>query len=667
MIATAGGITKFTRQSLLSEAAQFVRRKQTELPAQWVSRHGYLDDQVEAAGGRYDLSQHPWFAQPINHLDDQDVRFVNLMMSPQLGKTILLIQSVLCCADQYPCPAMCVLPNIVAKTEFRDRLYGNCLSSPKTRQLPPPESHWNTRHIDLGGMRVYLAASGEKQALRGRRCKRVWLSEIDVYEPASAAGDPLRSAEQRVKAFLNWQIWKESSPVSEPSRIGEAFYDSRQHYWHCPCPHCNHWQEMRFFVHKDGKYAGCGGVEGWKDDAGARLTQDDAREAAYYCCEQGCRIENEDIRPMLLKGMWVAEGESIENGQLVGEPIRAKRSMGYHLWAMFNESMTLGELAAEWIKSCESNTVSDFFQNTLAKPYSRQAARPDWAVLGTRNAGDHPRGVVPEWVWFLTAGIDVQLDHVKWVIRGWSGEGRAKSSALISWGIFEQKPGDESLLIKSDLLAVLGLLQDSFPVRGGKGNPQGHRHLQILLGGIDCGHRSLEVHRLLAKVKQQSSMEDRLIAVRGDANVARAQRWRHSEIKENSRTGVEYEEKHEEYQLAVTVFKEELSQLQAADPQMPGKWLVTSDAMKVGVNYLKEVVNEAPVMERKPSGKEEIVWKRVSRSVGVDFWDGEVYASACAEMIVDSRFGDAGWDAEKWLAMSHAKPKRYDREGVSGR
>lgn len=661
-------VTGAQKTGLLHEAAKWIRPRKKLLPAGWVGQHGYLDDQIEAAGGRYDFAYRPWFVQPINHLDDHDVRFVNLMMSTQLGKTLLLIMSVLNCADQYPCPGMCVLPDAKSKVEFRDRLYGTALSGPKTRRLPPPESQWNTRHIDLGGMRVYLAASGEKQALRGRRCKRVWLSEIDVYEPTSAAGDPLRSAEQRVKAFYNWQIWRESSPVAEPSRIGEAFYASRQHYWHCPCPHCGHWQELRFFTHKEGHpYAGCGGVEGWKDEAGARLSSDDAFANAYYVCEQGCRIDNADKQAMLTAGRWVAEGQVIEGrgkkAKLIGEPKLSKRSMGYHLWAIFNDTYTFGNLAAEWITACESNTTADFFQNTLAKPYSRQAARPKWEELGRRNAGDHPRGVIPEWVWFLTAGFDVQHDHVKFIVRGWSGEGRAKSSCLIDWRILEQKPGDESLLVKSDLLQVMDVLRYSYPVRGPSGNPLGERHLRILLGGIDCGHRSLEVHRLMAMIREQFRDDSRLIPVRGDAHVDRNQRWRRSEIKENYRTGVEYEELHEEYQVNVDVFKDELADMQAADPSQPGKWLVTSDCLKIGKNYLREVTNEAKMKVKKPSGDVD-VWTRISRAVGVDFWDGEVYASFCADMKVSILFQQAGWNAEAWRAMLSAKPRRVDREGI---
>jgi len=414
-------------KSLLAEAAEWIRPKVKLAPAEWVGRHGYLDDQVEASGGRYDFTHHPWFVQPIDYLDDRDVRFVNLMMSPQLGKTILLLMSILCCADQNPCPAMVVLPEKTAAIEFRDRCYGNALVSPKTRHLPPPESRWNTRHIDLGGMRVYLAWSGAKQALRGRRCKRVWLSEIDVYEPASKAGDPLRSAEQRVKAFYQWQIWRESSPVSDPSRIGEAFYAGREHYWYFPCPDCGHWQEPRFFVHKDDHpFAGKGGIEGWRDEGGARLSADDARANAFYRCEKGCRIEAIDKNPMLLKGRWLAEGERFKGAgvkaKVTGEPAKSRWSMSHHLWEVFNEGISVGDLAANWVSACEAANTSDFWQNTLAKPYSNQAPRPKWEVLGSKNAGEHLRGEVPEWVWFLTAGLDVQRDRLYYVVRGWGDQ-----------------------------------------------------------------------------------------------------------------------------------------------------------------------------------------------------------------------------------------------------
>jgi phage terminase large subunit GpA-like protein len=665
MIARAEG----NGTGLFAAAAEMIRPRVKLAPSIWTARNGYLDDQVEAAGGRYDFAHHPWFVQPIDYLDDNDVRFVNLMMSPQLGKTILLLMSILCCADQNPCPAMAVLPEKTAAIEFRDRVYGNALVSPRTRHLPPAESKWNTRHLDLGGMRVYLAWSGAKQALRGRRCKRVWLSEIDVYEPASAAGDPLRSAEQRVKAFYNWQIWKESSPVADPSRIAEAFYASRQHYWHCPCPDCGHWQEMRFFPHHEGHaFAGKGGILGWRDESGARLPADEARKNAYYLCEQGCKIAQQDKNAMFLAGKWVAEGQQIEGlgrkGKLRGEPKRSKRAMGHHLWAIANETVSIGDLAAEYVTARESDTVADFWQNTLAKPYSRQAARPKWEVLGANNAGDHARGTVPAWAWFLTAGFDVQMDRVYFVVRAW---GDHRTSALVDWRMFERTSHDGNELIKSDLSHIPDLLLNSYPIADGKANPQGYQHLQILLAGIDCGHRPLDVHRLVQKVRQSPGNQERFIAVRGDAKVDRALRWRYSEVSENQSTGAVYEEVHQAYHLAVDVFKEELAQRQGGNPRDRGGWWVTADTLRLGQEYLRQVVNEAPILEKKPSGRTEYVWRPISRSTGVDYWDCEVYAAACAEMVAASRFGEAGWDAEKWLAMSRTKGRRVDREGVAER
>jgi len=183
------------------------------------------------------------------------------------------------------------------------------------------------------------------------------------------------------------------------------------------------------------------------------------------------------------------------------------------------------------------------------------------------------------------------------------------------------------------------------------------------LGGIDCGHRHIDVHRLVQTIGES----DRFIAVRGDAKVDRKQRWKHSEITENQNTGEKYDEVHEEYHLAVDMFKEEIASRQAGDPQSLGGWLVTADTLRLGQEYLRQVVNEARVEVKKPSGDIEKAWKPRTRSIGVDYWDCEVYAMACAEMMVFKKFRQFGWDAKQWKAMISAKPPRVDRQGVPGR
>jgi phage terminase large subunit GpA-like protein len=91
---------------------------------------------------------------------------------------------------------------------------------------------------------------------------------------------------------------------------------------------------------------------------------------------------------------------------------------------------------------------------------------------------------------------------------------------------------------------------------------------------------------------------------------------------------------------------------------------VTADALTDGEWYLKQVVNEPQVMERSKDGRTRVVWKERDRTVGHDFWDCEVYASAAAQMIVDGFPGGPGWDAARW-PRSAGGELREQREAVA--
>ena len=627
---------------------------------EWVASKLRLSPEVEAGAGNYDLRSRPWWRDVLACYDDPEVREVDVIAATQLGKTLAVIAAILACASRAPAPGMVVLPDKDAAIEFRDRLYLDASASPDLRRFVPPSYLWNTRYIDLGPMRVYLAWSGSRQRLRGRPCCYTWLSEVDVYQSGDkTAGDPVKAADQRVKAFYRYLQWRESSPSEDPSRIAslEAACSDRRR-WQVQCPHCGAWQELRFFP-TDGR----GGILGLKDEHGEWLSPEQAREQAHYVCAAGCRIENEEKQDMLLGGRWISEGQWIDKrGRTCGPAPTSRRKVGFHLWSIFADTITFGDLAAAYLEARADGKVPEFYGNWLGMAFKQRTRVPTWEQLGRRAAGKHSRGEVPAEVWFLTAGGDVQDDRVFYTVRGWAPH---CTSWLVDWGEFARATGDERRLVKSDLEQLTELLERRYACLGT--NPLGRRDLRVRMLCLDSNHRTLDVHEWMRSLPESWRTGDaaRIRAVRGDHQVDPELRWRMNVVDRSVRDGTVYKGGLEQWGLYVYPFYHDLIERLSGEADGPGAWWLTSDVLTQGKTYLRQLTNFQRV-EVERGGRRRKVWRPKNRALGVDYWDCEIYDLVAAHMVV----GDLGWAPEAfaaWLRKSAPRKKRKSSERLDDR
>lgn len=648
-------------------------------PSVWIRERMRLDNTVEAGSGRYDLERRPWWEAVLDAFDDPEVMSVAIAAATQIGKTLSLIALILWAAENAPAPAMLVTPDRDTAIELRDRIYLNAAATVRAghcRHLRvPPEHEWNTRYIDLGSMRVYLAWSGSRQRLRGRPCRYVFLTEVAVYSKGMRqAGDPVSAAHQRIKAFFRGFIYQESSPSEHPCRITELEQQATcRTRWHVRCPHCGRSQELRFFPHKAGESAGKGGIAGLKDEGGEFVSQETARLEAYYVCEAGCKIENADKQAMLESGRMVPVGCRLEARrckgrrgrrraanaelQLVGPQPKSRRKLGFHLWSMHSEAITFGDLAAAYVESRERMKLAEFFGNWLGLEFRPESRVPEWQILGKRNAWTNARGRVPREAWFLTAAVDVQTENngCRVTVRGWAP---GRTSWLVDWRWIDRDPADVNQVQRSDLAQVTAdFLSHKFPVVDAEGrpatNPLGRSELAIKLLVIDVGHDPRGVHGWMKSLPESWVLGEvpRVRAIRGDHQLTPETRWQISEWEQNVRTGEKYEGGLTVWRLYVYTFYDLLTQLLCAEPQRAGGWHVTADAITTGKAFLEQVVNFGRSIKfDEKSGLKKAIWGPRNHRVPVDFWDTSIYELVAAEMVV----GALGWDIANWEAWRAA-------------
>lgn len=633
-------------------------------PSEWCPREFHLSPEVEASGGTFNIAGRPWWRDVLDSLVDPEVREVNVPAATQVGKTLVLVGMILWCASNAPAPAMVVTPDKDAAIELRDRVYANALESPRLRRLVPPPKKWNNRYIDLGTMRIYLAWSGSRQRLRGRRCKYVFLTEVDAYRGDKRTGDPVKASSERSKAFHRYFHFRESSPVEVPSQITdlETHSDDRRR-WNAKCPQCGRHQELRFFPLKAGAKAGKGGIAGYLDDEGKPRTPAEARQQAHYVCEAGCRIDEDQRLSFITSGYWLAAGQKIDaKGKITGPDPVSRRRLGRHLWSIHSETITFADLAAAYLEHKAEGKLAEFFGNWLGLAYQSATKVPTWEELGRRLAYSHVRRTVPGECWFLTAGGDVQEERCKIAVRGWAP---GCTSWLIDWIELDRTPGDENALVQSDLAQIeKAVLCRKYPIAGGGKNPLGKNELGVKLLGVDCNYRTPFVHAWFRSLSNALTNDStgRVRLVRGDHQLDPQLRWKKSEGEESRDGKTKYEETREFWRLYVYLFYEELLQRIAGQPGQLGSWYVTKDAIVGGKDYLHEVTNFHRVIEIR-DGRRRPVWKPRSESLPNDYWDCEIYALAMAHMTV----GTLGWTEAEWVKWWTRKSEQPARRATSAR
>lgn len=626
------------------------------LRSQWCEDYLRFPPELGVAGPFEFSTDHAYFREPLDAVDDLEVREIVVMGAPQIGKTGFVMAAALSQGEVAVAPMMFAGPDQDYITENRQKLYRLAEACPILRPRLPPDRLRNNRAVELGRCRVYLGFSGSTQTLSGRSCRTVLCSEVDRWVVSTEL------AKKRTRAFKISTVIYEGSPVGASPQLKHLYQGSDRRTYRVPCPHCGEYQALRFFPHRHGDYAGRGGVAGLKDEKGDWRTPEEARKHAWYICERnGCRIEAKHKPWMVRRGVWAPEGCEVDsNGQVTGQPANPGRRRGYQLGAIYAASVTFGELAEEYLRLRDTEDgLMRFFNDSLGLPYEARGKTPRWRDLGQRLAGAVPRGIVPRWAYFLTATADVQARCVYWSVRAW---GDGKKSQLVDFGQIEKNlvaaPDEDGENYVDELASDLAQLDAAillrrWPVDGE--NPRGLSHLAVRLLGIDRGYRQTDVDEFL-----RQHPGERVIAVFGDPRLNPTDLYRPKSIERSAKTGKYLDQAHRCWGLATQAYKSEIADRWTADRTKPGAWLLPSDILETpgGEDYLRQITSEK--REAKiVNGRRILSWVLISNELPNHYWDTEVYHAALADMITGRV-----WDAEQWPDFRPQKRRKEEAAAV---
>ena len=359
--------------------------------------------------GPWKTSRAPYLREPLDAATDRDHQIIVLMLSSQVGKSEVLLNTFGYFAAQYPSSQLMLQPTVdVAKSFSRERI------EPTIRATPALSSIIDTaervrgqavRRKDFPGGYLAIEGTNSPAGLSSRPIRVLLADEVDRYT-VTREGDPLSLAIQRTANYYDKKIILSSTPSVAGASCIESWYlrgDRRE--YRVRCPHCGEAQALYW-----------GNVR-WDRDLFGRALPDTARIECESC---GRLLRDSGLisARLLSSGAWHPTSESSEG------------IVSYHLSALYSPWVSLASLVSEFDEAIHSPTregLREFVNLKLGEPWDESAYTTTEDTLCAR-AEPYTPDVIPCGAVVLTAGVDVQRDRLEASIFGW-GIGKE------SWGV----------------------------------------------------------------------------------------------------------------------------------------------------------------------------------------------------------------------------------------
>lgn len=416
--------------------------------SEWAAEFRILSEGVSPEPGPWRHERTPYLVDVMDALSDPDVRKVVVVKSARVGYTEGVIgNGIGYFIDQEPSPMVVYQPTEPDAYDWSKKQLAPMLRDTPALQGELPEGGRNSQNtiLDKVGDTWSLAIRGgfSPRVYRRINARVVFFDEVSaLVQEAGKEGDPVKLGTKRAGNFPNRKIVLGSTPTLKGlCRITKEFEHTDQRHWHVPCPHCEHYQVLRWGG-PDTPY----GIK-WDRDVSCKncdreLARDhdgpcpdcssrerdvtDHPETAYYLCE-GCAapITEEHKPDMVQAGRWVAHNP--------GHPTPGF-FVGPAMISLITDDARWDNLVREWLEAKGEPTQLQVFVNTvLGEPYEERGQKMEPKGLAARaeeyrsDAGELVD--VPHGVGLLTASIDVQASGwLELLVRGW---GAGEESWLI--------------------------------------------------------------------------------------------------------------------------------------------------------------------------------------------------------------------------------------------
>lgn len=417
---------------LYAEARDASRPDPPYTVSEWADKNRVLASVSSSEPGRWRTSRTPYLREIMDNMSAYSpVSEQAVMKGVQIGMSEAGFNFVGYAIHHAPGPLMYVMPTLdMAKKFSKTRIDPMIAESPALAERIKPararDSGNTVFQKDFDGGTLLMTGANSAAGLRSMPIRFLVLDEVDAY-PASAddEGDPVMLAVQRTATFIRRKIFMLSTPgLKENSRIGKAFREGDQRYYHVACEACGYKQPITWAKIK---------WEEGRPETAAFVCGDVDKETGEIF---GCGHRHEEHR----KGVLLREkgfGGAAEWIPTATPKRAALRS--YHVSALYSPWFTWAEAVTQFLAAKDDPALLQVFVNTvLGEEWDNLGGdklEPDSLMAKRERFSTDP---LPSRAALLTCGVDVQPDRLELEVVGW---GRDEESWSIDYQVF---PGDPS-------------------------------------------------------------------------------------------------------------------------------------------------------------------------------------------------------------------------------
>jgi phage terminase large subunit GpA-like protein len=402
----------------------------------------------------------------------QHIRTVVLQFAARLGKTAIGQALMISRLATKPAPALFgssteALAKQIVKLKLREMLR----QTDATRPWLPKKTLQS--RIELTTATIYVAWSGSPTTLADIDPDMLHANEVDKWtKDESSEADSLPLFLERGIERPDRKVIIESTPsITGTSRVNRFLVNGWDARWNVPCHFCSRYQVLE--VNKSQDWS-LGGLWWDREEGGKHPSPDKAYDTARYVCKFcHAEIDNQYRRPMIRRGVWVPKGQrAIKGGRVIGKRFNDGPVASFQLSRIYAPTFTFGDMARAFIESRgdlgHEQNYANSWEGDVWNPRTQYAK---WEDVSARLCLEYELGELPEDTVFLTAGVDVQQDHLVFVIVAWC---RDQVGKVITYGI-----ADSWSVLFSELDSLF-----SHPVA---------KSMKVVFVGIDSRHRPVEV------------------------------------------------------------------------------------------------------------------------------------------------------------------------------
>lgn len=446
--------------------------------------------------GRYRASRTPYMIPPTDAAVSFRYQGIGIVCGTQMGKTAGLFNICGEKLDNDPAPCLWIGPTKSNVENVIEPQFDSMVKNSPT--LAGKESRERQKKLlkRIAGTVMRFAWAGSATEIASMPAHTVVIDEVDKCEPIPGHGNVVVQGEARISNYRHsggiliatssptegsvetytdertgLEHWTVSDPTDIASEVWKIWQNGTRHEAMVPCPHCGEYFAPRM------KY-----LTGWEEGDSPAKAKRKAKLMHWRC---GSLIEEKSKQWMLDRCLALAPGQRVVAGEVVGE---APDTEWYTIWisGLLSPWVSWGDRAYAWLSAARSHdqeTIRATINLGFGELFRVKGEAPPWEdIRRISEDSTYDLGLVPEGVRKLFLTVDVQVDHLVCIVRGWGVE-------LESWLIAREeiwgKTDEQEVWTRLDEMADKGVGDypfDAFAVDSGYRTEQVYSWCERRLG-----------------------------------------------------------------------------------------------------------------------------------------------------------------------------------------